>query len=79
MGKQDKNKNQAGKSAAVKQDLATSEIKTVEDLESLYPQLVGKIKDDVVRQMEMCTAEQAKKNLPELYQRITMDIQTSNP
>ena len=75
MGKQDKDKNQAGKSAVGVQDLATSEIKTVEELESLYPQLVGKIKDDIVRQVGMCTAGQVKKNMPDLYERIVIEIQ----
>ena len=73
MGKQSKNKSAAGM-----QDLATPEIKTVEDLEACYPELVSKIKDDVVRQMEMCTAEQAKKNLPEFYERIAKDIQNKS-
>ena len=75
-GKPESGKQESKKPADDNQDSTTMEIiKTVEDLESCFPQLVTKIRDDVVRQMEMCTAEQAKKNLPDLYQRIVMDIQ----
>ena len=58
------------------QDPATAGVKTVEDLEAVYPQLVSEIRDEVIRQIESCTAGQAKKNLPELYQRIIEDLQS---
>jgi len=58
------------------QDTATTEIKTVEDLEACYPQLVTEIRDEVIKQIESCTAGQAKKNLPKLYERIVAELQS---
>lgn len=60
------------------QDPTTGEIKTVEDLESLYPQLVSEVRDEVVHQVESCTADQARKNLPGLYKRIALDVQSKS-
>lgn len=51
------------------------EINTVDDLEVCYPQLVQAIRDEVVEQIGRCTAGQLKGNLPELYQRIEVEIQ----
>lgn len=68
----------AGKSKAGKQKPeknAIAEIETVEDLEARYPELVSKIKDDVVGKIRECSASQIKENLPDLYQRIVEDVQ----
>ena len=53
----------------------TAVIETVEDLEACYPVLVSKIKDQVIEKIRMSPVEKVKENLPELYQRIAMDIQ----
>ncbi|MFB0523926.1 MAG: hypothetical protein ACETVZ_00170 [Phycisphaerae bacterium] len=53
----------------------TTKIETVEDLETLYPVLVSEIRDEVVDKIGKCPAQEVKKNLPELYQRIVMEIQ----
>jgi len=67
MGKQ--NKDEMGKQNK------DEEIQTVEDLEAWYPELISKIKDDVIGQIRKCSSDQIKENLPELYRRIAMDIQ----
>ena len=59
-------------------ELATSEIKTVEDLEACYPGLVSEIRDEVVAQIGKCPIREVKTNLPELYQRIIMDVQSKS-
>lgn len=74
---------EAGKTAAggqvhkpdENQGLATAEIETVEDLEACYPKLVSEIRDDVVEQIGKCPVQKVKANLPELYQRIIMEVQ----
>lgn len=81
----DKNKKDAGKSAAGTQEPeksaddnqgpATAEIQTMEDLEACYPQLVTEIRDEVIMKIGMCTASQLKGHMPELYDRIVMDLQ----
>lgn len=53
----------------------TAEIKTVEDLEVYYPKLVSEIWYKVIGQVGQCTTKQLKKNMPELYDRIVMEIQ----
>jgi len=83
--KEDIDKKKAGESAAgmqgpetptdSNQGPTTATIETVEDLEACYPQLVSAIRDEVVGQIGKCTAGQLKGNLPDLYQRIVMDIQ----
>ncbi|MBA7613756.1 hypothetical protein ES703_21012 [subsurface metagenome] len=50
-------------------------IETAEDLEVAYPQLVQAVRDEVVEQIGRYTAGQLKGNLPELYERIVMEIQ----
>lgn len=57
------------------QDTATVEIETVEDLEACYPQLVTKIRDEVVAQVGLCSAKAVKENMPELYERIVEELQ----
>jgi len=63
------------KSADDNQDAATAEIKTVEDLEAGYPQLVSEIRDEVIEQVGKCTAKKVKENMPELYERIVAELQ----
>lgn len=58
------------------QDTATEEIKTVEDLEACYPQLVSEIRDEVIEQVGKCTAKKVKENMPELYERIVAELQS---
>lgn len=57
----------------------TAEIKTVEDLEACYPQLVTEIRDEVIdrvsAKLETLTAKQFKKDMPELYEKIVEEIQ----
>ena len=52
----------------------TSEINTVDDLESQYPDLVSQIRDDVIIQIGACPAKDIKLNMPELYERIAADV-----
>lgn len=52
----------------------TSEIKTVDDLESQYPDLVSEIRDDVITQIGACPVKDLKANMPELYERIAADV-----
>lgn len=58
-------------------EVATSEIQTVEDLESRYPQLVSEIRDEVIDQVGACSAKAVKANMPDLYERIVTDLQGS--
>ena len=72
---------ESGKSTSDTQGLETSavaEIETVEDLEACYPQLVSKIRDEVVAQISKCPAKELKTNLPDLYERIAVDIQNKS-
>ena len=79
MAKKDNDKKQAGPSAASMQSATaeprTSAIETVEDLEACYPHLVSEIRDEVIEKIGKCSAGQLKGHMPELYQRIVMDIQ----
>jgi len=68
MVKQENYKNKAGRSAAGK-------IETAEELEACYPELVSKIRDEAVAQVGQCSAKAIKENMPELYERIVMEIQ----
>lgn len=68
------NIQEAGKS----EKPAVAEIETVEDLEACYPQLVSEIRDEVIEKIEKCSAGQLKGHMPELYQRIVMDIQSKS-
>jgi len=72
----EKDTKDAENSADDNQGAATAEIKTVEDLEAVYPQLVSEIRDEVVEQVGKCTAETVKKNMPELYERIVAALQS---
>ena len=88
-GKKNTGEKDAGKAAAGRDESEIStdiikdgpiaanitEIKTVEDLEILYPQLVSEIRDEVIEQVEKCSAKALKENMPELYERILTDIQ----
>lgn len=69
---------QGDKSKISGNDIVTTEIGTVEDLESCYPQLVSEIRDEVIEQVGKCTTKQMKENMPELYQRIVTDIQSKS-
>ncbi len=64
-----------GKSADDNQGPTTEEIKTVEDLEACYPQMISEIRDEVIEQLGKCPAKEVKENMPELYERIVADIQ----
>lgn len=55
-------------------DQTAHNIETVEDLEACYPQLVSKMRDEVVIQIGKCPIKELKANLPELYERIVTDI-----
>ena len=69
---------EAGKSAAggqVSEKPAVAEIETVEDLEACYPQLVTEIRDEVIEKIGKCSAGQLKGHMPELYERIVLEIQ----
>lgn len=57
-----------------KKDPETSAIKTVDDLESLYPDLVSEIRDEVIVQIGKCPVEDLKANMHELYERIAADV-----
>jgi len=63
-------------SADDNQDTATAEIKTMEDLEACYPQLVSRIRDEVIEQVGNCTVKKVKENMPELYERIVAELQS---
>jgi len=86
--KKNTDKKDAGKAAAAipgpgpddnqVEPAATSEIETVEDLEIVYPKLVSAVRDEVVMQISQCTLEQVKTNMPELYQRLVMDVQNKS-
>ena len=86
--KKNTDKKDAGKAAAATpgpgpddnqvEPAATSEIETVEDLEIVYPKLVSAVRDEVVMQISRCTLEQVKTNMPELYQRLVMDVQNKS-
>ena len=58
------------------QGVATSEIETVEELEIVYPKLVSAVRDEVIVQISKCTLEQVKKNMPDFYQRLVMEVQS---
>jgi len=55
-----------------------AEIETVEDLEACYPQLVSKIRDGVIEKIGLCTVGQLKGHMPELYERIVIDLQNKS-
>jgi len=57
-------------------NLSTAEIETVEELEIVYPKLVSAVRDEVIMQVGKCTLEQVKKNMPDFYQRLVMEIQS---
>ena len=77
---QEVGKSEAGgdKSKISGNDIVATEIGTVEDLESCYPQLVSDIRDEVIKTIETCPVKEVKTNLPLLYQRIVMDIQSKS-
>ncbi len=60
------------------QGAATAEIETVEELESVYPQLVSAVRDEVVKQIGQCTLAQVKTNMPEFYERLVMEVQNKS-
>lgn len=69
---------EAGKAAAGGQGpekTAVAGIETVEDLEACYPQLVSKIRDEVIEKIGKCTAGQLKGHMPELYDRVVLEVQ----
>jgi len=74
-GKSAAGTQESGSTADDNQGPTTTEIETVEDLEACYPQLVSEIRDEVLEKIEKCPVQELKGNLPELYQRIVMDIQ----
>lgn len=54
---------------------SATEIETVEDLEAYYPQLVSAVRDEVIVQIGKCSLDQVKKNMPDFYQRLVMEVQ----
>lgn len=60
------------------QGVETTEIETVEELEIVYPKLVSAVRDEVVVQISKCSLEQVKKNMPEFYERLVMDVQNKS-
>jgi len=56
----------------------TTEIDTVEELEIVYPKLVSAVRDEVVVQISKCSLDQVKKNMPEFYERLVMDVQNKS-
>jgi len=60
------------------QGAATAEIETVEELEIVYPKLVSAVRDEVIRQISNCSLDQVKKNMPEFYERLVMDVQNKS-
>jgi hypothetical protein len=60
------------------QGVEPAEIETVEELEIVYPKLVSAVRDEVVRQISKCSLEQVKKNMPEFYERLVMDVQNKS-
>lgn len=57
------------------QDSKTLALESAADLEVAYPQLVQAIRDEVVRDIGKCSAGELRANLPELYQRIVIEVQ----
>lgn len=82
--KKDAAKEDAEKSAAGtqgpgpddNQGPTNAEIQTVEELENLYPQLVSAVRDEVIMQIGKCSLGQVKKNMPDFYQRLVMEVQS---
>ena len=56
----------------------TKSLETAEDLETVYPELVSEIKDGVLEKLGKCTPQQVEQNLPDLYQRIVIDVQNKS-
>lgn len=78
-GKNNTDKEDTGKSAAGSQDSKTAEtIETVGDLEACYPKLVSAVRDEVIVQVGNCTLDQVKKNMPDFYQRLVMEVQNKS-
>ena len=84
-GKKDTDKKDAGKSATGAQvpgpddsqgPKTAESIKTVEELELRYPELVSAVRDEVIEQIGKCTLDQVKENMPDFYQRLVIAVQS---
>lgn len=64
--------------AEIRDKPTTGSLETAEDLETVYPELVSEIRDEVLEKLGKCTPQQVEQNLPDLYQRIVIDVQNKN-
>jgi len=72
MGKEDKTQEQVEQPV---QAVTVGEITDVADLEQAYPDLIAEIKESVVLDIGNASAKQVKEKLPDVYDRIALEVQ----